>query len=156
MSKYSWYLGGIWVFKALNSVAKAGSISGELGVRTGARRVQSGSSMKPKQMIDCGCEHGKQDMKFNTAMRTKDIGTFAVVARSSTDRADSDNKAKGGVEAHTGVEVDALTTIGVGSVWNVISWVVQSINGLFSANQEYPSTATADRARGVMRNRMVC
>ena len=70
--------------------------------------------MKPEQMIDCGCEHGKWDMKFNVAMHTKDIGTFAVVARSSTDRVDLDNKAKGGVEARAGVEADALMTIGVG------------------------------------------
>jgi len=95
-------------------------------------------------------------MKFNVAMRTKDIGTFAAVARSSTDGADSDNEAKGGVEARAGVEADASTTIGVGSVRNVISWVVQSIDGFFLANQEYPSTATADQARGVMRNRTVC
>jgi len=137
-------------------VAKAGSISGELGMRTGARRVQSGGSMKPEQMIDCGCECGKQDMKFNMAMRTKDIGTFAAAARSSTDRADLDNKAKGGVEARAGVEADASMTIGVSSVRNVISWVVQSIDGFFLANQEYPSTATTDQARAVMRNRTVC
>jgi len=156
MSKYSWYLGGIWVLKALNSAAKAGSISGELGMRTGAQRVQSGGSMKPEQMIDCGCERGKQDMKLNTAMHTKDIGTFAAVARSSTDGADLDNKAKGGVEARAGVEADALMTIGVGSVWNVISWVVQPIDRFFLANQEYPSTATTDWARGVMRNQTEC
>jgi len=89
-------------------------------------------------------------------MHTKDIGTFAAAARSSTDRADSDNEAKGGVEVRAGAEADASMTIGVGSVRNVISWVVQSIDGFFSANQEYPSTATADRARGVMRNRTVC
>jgi len=70
--------------------------------------------MKPKQMIDCGCEHGRQDMKFSMAMHTKDIGTFAAAARSSTEGVDLGNKAKGGVEACAGVEADALMTIGVG------------------------------------------
>jgi len=113
-SKYSWYLSGIWALKASNSATKAGSISGELGVRTGAQRVQSGGSMKPKQMIDCGRECGRQDMKFSMAMQTKDIGTFAVAARSSMDRVDLDNKAKGGVEACTGIKAGASMTTGVG------------------------------------------
>jgi len=113
MSKYSWYLGRIWALKASNSATKAGLISGASGMRTGARRVQSGGSMKPEQMIDCGCEHGRQDMKFSTAMHTKDIGTFVVVARSSMDRVDLGNEAKGGVEVCVGVEVDALMTTGV-------------------------------------------
>jgi len=83
-------------------------------MRPGVRRVQLGGSMKPKQMIDCGCEHGKQDMKFSMAMHTKDIGTFVAAARSSTEGVDFGSEAKSGVEACMGVEADALTTTGVG------------------------------------------
>ena len=104
-------------------MAKVGLISGELGVRTGVRRVQSGGSMKPEQMIDCGCECGRWDMKFSMAMCTKDIGTFAAVARSSMEGVDLGNKAKGGVEVCTGVKADASMTTGVScvmSLWQTI------------------------------------
>jgi hypothetical protein len=101
----------------------------------------------------------------------KEIGIAAAAAHSLADGARSGASEAFGEPAIAGFEDEALSLgrareevdrevltgwLPALAVWNVISWVTQSIDGLCRCNHKYPRTAEAERSRVVRRNQTGC